>query len=104
MAAQTPAITEWAEGAQKILDTLRGVIRDARDLEAFFIDNPAIYAAILATAQGEIVPGTTKTREQLIFMGALMQDASLFFGDPVIGDPPHGIENPPKRRAVVMAR
>jgi hypothetical protein len=97
-------ITEWADGVQQILDTLRSVFKDARDLQALFEDNPSVYAAILATAPGEVVPGTTRTKEALILIGALMQDAMGWIADPVVGDPPHEIENPPTRRAVVMAR
>jgi hypothetical protein len=104
MAAQPTAIQEWADGAQRILDTLRAVMRDANDLSALFEDNPSIYAAILATAPGEIVPGTTYTRERLIFMGALFQDTRAYMAQPVVGNPPHGLDDPPTRRAVVMAR
>jgi hypothetical protein len=104
MAQQPTATEEWFNGAQGILDRLRDVLKDARDLQALFEDNPSIYGDILATAAGELVPGTRKSREQIICMGALMQDAATWMDGAVVGNPPHGLENPPKRRAVVMSR
>jgi hypothetical protein len=98
------AIQEWADGGQNILDRLRTIMKDANDLSALFEDNKSIYAAILATAPGEIVAGTTYTREQLVFMGALFQDTRLYMAGAVTGSPPHGLDDPPTRRAVVMAR
>jgi hypothetical protein len=104
MAERPAAITEWADGGQNILDRLRAIMRDANDLSALFEDNPSIYATILATAPGEVVAGTTYTRERLIFMGALFQDTRLYMAGTVMGSPPHGLDGPPTRRAVVMAR
>ena len=96
---EASAAAEWQKRSVQVLRNAEKALNEGIALTALFEDND-LLTLILATPEGQNVPGMTITAKRAIEIGDLMQNLLEWVSQPLDTELP----NPPTRRRVITSR
>ena len=86
MSARPTAAQEWETAMRAVVDQARQLIRDAQDVSLLAQTN-SISEVISNTPPGELLPGTTVTREDAQIRAVAFADMLAWLDEPATGAP-----------------
>ena len=95
---EASAAAEWQKRSVQVLRNAEKALNEGIALTALFEDND-LLTLILATPEGQNVPGMTITAKRAIEIGNLMQDLLQWVSEPLTGE-----GSQPTRRRVITQR